>query len=122
MFYRNYEDALYDAVKGRMMGVIYFASNFTESFSQRTSMKSKILNESYDNSDIQIYLDQSDLQLSMFLKSKIFETYKEFSEKLFSDCGLPKKLGNVPVAFQQPIYGHNNEMIQVSTEPAYLLT
>lgn len=104
------------------MGVIYFAANFTESFSERTFIKMQKTNEIYNNSDIQVYLDQSDLQWSLFLKKKIFETYKEFSEMLFGDCGLPKKLGNVPVAFQQPIYGHYNRMIQVSIEPVYLLT
>lgn len=110
-----------DVKKERLIGVIYFATNFTECFSERTFMKVKKQNENHNNSDIQIYL-QTNIQWSLFLKKKIFDTYQEYSEKLFSDCGLPKKLGNVPMSFQQPIYGFYNRMIQVSIEPAYLLT
>jgi hypothetical protein len=79
------------------MGVIYFAQNFTESLTNIRDDGRNAASGSFMNSEIQIYMDKSDQQLTFFLEKKLRQTYLEFAQNLMSDCEFPIKLGNVPI-------------------------
>lgn len=53
-------------------------------------------NSSFIFGEIAIHLDKTNQQLTFFLERKLLQTYTEFSEKLFGDCGYPIRTGNVP--------------------------
>lgn len=103
--YKTFDEAYRDAKKGKIFGFMYFARNFTESLEMVQTNGRFSEDGSADNSKIQIYMDQSDLQLTFFMQLKFYEIYKNFTQHMMSDCQLPIKLGNVPVSFEKPIYG-----------------
>lgn len=121
-FYSSFEDAYADARKGKIMAVIHFASNFTESISNLRDDGRNANAGSFKNSEIQIFMDKSDQQLTFFLEKKLRQTYLEFSQHLMSDCEFPIKLGNVPIDFKDPIYGSFDGVYTDYMAPGVVMT
>lgn len=122
IFYQDYQTAYDDVTKGVVVGIIYFASNFSESLETVNRDREQTLDSIFDYSRIQISMDRSDQLISFFLDRKIWETYKEYSEKLMIDCELPIKSGNVPINLMDPIYGSYNSEYTDSMAPGLILT
>lgn len=116
-YYKTFDEAFVDAKKGKIIGFMYFAQNFTESLDTVQQFGRYSDDGSADNSKIQLFMDQSDLQLTFFLQAKFYQTYKQFTQNMMADCKLPVKLGNVPVNFETPIYGSYDTDFKNSMAP-----
>lgn len=121
-FYNSFDEAYADARKGKVMGVIYFAKNFTESLTEIRDDGRNADEGSFANSEIQIFMDKSDQQLTFFLEKKLRQTYLEFAQGLMGDCGLPLKLGNIPIDFLNPIYGSFDGVYTDYMAPGVVMT
>lgn len=121
VFYDTIEDAYADARKGKIIGIIAFAENFTESLMVVHGMKGRADEVSRSNSKIKIYMDQTNQQLTFFLQRRLYDIYKMYSENMLTDCNLPKKLDNVPIEFLQPIYGTYEADFKQTMAPAMIM-
>lgn len=121
-YYDSFEKAYADAKRGKVIGVVYFARNFTESMKELRDEASFASDGSFDSSEIKIYMDKSDQQLTFFLEKKLLQTYKEFIEKLMGDCNYPIKAGNVPIDFLDPIYGSFDGVYTDYIAPGVVMT
>lgn len=121
-YYSSFDEAYVDAKKGRVMGVIYFAKNFTQSMQDIRDEASYASEGSFDNAEIKIYMDKSDQQLTFFLEKKLMQTYHEFIEKLMGDCKYPIKAGNIPIDFKDPIYGSIDGVYTDYIAPGVVMT
>ena len=81
-----------------------------------------IIDDTFDNAKIQIFMDRTDQLITFYLDKKLHKTYKEYSEKLMSDCRLPIKAGNVPINLMEPIYGSFDGATQDSMAPCTIMT
>jgi ABC-type Na+ efflux pump permease subunit len=120
-YYDSYDDAYADAKRGKIIGFLTIAQNFTEAADvvQTTGRFSD--DGSAEASRINFYLDQSDIQITLFLQARLYQIYKNFSQNLMSDCKLPIKLGNVPVEFEKPIYGSYTTDFKHSMAPPMIM-
>jgi hypothetical protein len=121
-YYDTFDEAYRDARKGKVMGVIYFAENFTQSMAELRDEGRYASEGSFQNAEIQIFMDKSDQQLTFFLEKRLSETYKEFTEKLMADCKFPIKLGNIPIGFEKPIYGSYDGVYTDYIAPGIVMT
>lgn len=121
-FYKSFDEAYADARRGKVMGVIYFAKNFTESLTEIRDDGRNAAEGSFVNSEIQIFMDKSDQQLTFFLEKKLRQTYLEFAQGLMGDCGFPLKLGNIPIDFLNPIYGSFDGVYTDYMAPGVVMT
>ncbi|CAG9797343.1 unnamed protein product [Chironomus riparius] len=121
-YYKSFDEAYVDAKKGRVMGVIYFAKNFTQSMQDIRDEASYAAEGSFENAEIKIYMDKSDQQLTFFLEKKLMQTYHEFIEKLMGDCKYPIKAGNIPIGFKDPIYGSIDGVYTDYIAPGVVMT
>lgn len=120
-YYKSFDEAYDDAKRGKIIGFMYFARNFTEALDMVQTNGRFSDDGSADNSKIQIYMDQSDLQLTFFLQSKFYQIYKNFTQHMMNDCKLPIKLGNIPVSFETPIYGSYDTDFKHSMAPPMIM-
>lgn len=120
VFYPTFAEAYRDAKKGKIIGIIQFASNFSESL-QEVREHGEHDDATRSNSKMKIYLDQTNQQLTYFLQRKLYDAYREYSENMLIDCNLPKKLDNVPVVFLQPIYGMYEADFKQTMAPAMIM-
>lgn len=121
-FYDSFDGAYAAAKKGKVIGVLYFAKNFTEALTNIRDAGKDAPDVSFINSEIQIFMDKSDQQLTFFLEKKLRQTYLEFAQSLMSDCGLPIKLGNIPIDFLEPIYGSFDGVYTDYMAPGVVMT
>lgn len=121
-FYNSFDEAYADARKGKVMAVIYFAQNFTESMINIREIGRNATDQTFENREIQIFMDKSDQQLTFFLEKKLRQTYLEFSENIMADCEFPIKLGNVPIDFLTPIYGSHDGVYTDYMAPGIVMT
>lgn len=94
--YKDIEKAIEDARVGKIIGFLHFASNFSDSIQTRRDEGEHTDDGSFENSEIKVYLDKSNYQLTFFLEKKLFQTYQKFAEDLMTNCRLPMKLANIP--------------------------
>lgn len=121
VFYSTIEEAYADAKKAKVIGIIEFAHNFTESLAEVQDSPTPVDLVTRSNSKIKIYMDQTNQQLTFFLQRKLYDAYREYSENMLTDCGLPKKLDNFPIEFLTPIYGTYEADFKQTMAPAMVM-
>lgn len=121
-YYDTYDEAYKAARNGKIWGFIYFADNFTESLQDVRDNVRDADAGSFHTSEIKVYLDKSDQQVTFFLEKKLIDTYKEFAEGVMTDCHLPKQLANIPIKFEDPLYGTFNDQFTDFMAPGVVMT
>uniref|UniRef100_A0A2M3Z376 Putative abc transporter g family member 20 n=1 Tax=Anopheles braziliensis TaxID=58242 RepID=A0A2M3Z376_9DIPT len=121
-YYETYEDAYRDARKGKILGFIHFSENFTESLQDVRDNVRDANDGSFHTSEIKVYLDKSDQQITFFIEKKLLETYRQFAESIMDDCQLPRQLANIPINFQTPVYGSLDEEFTDFMAPGVVMT
>lgn len=119
--YKTYDEAYADAKRGKIIGFIHFAPNFTESLNTLQTLGREADSGSVDNSRINFRMDQSDLQLTFYMQLTFYQIYKDFVQNMMGDCNLPIKLGTIPVSFEQPIYGDFKNDFKQSMAPPMIM-
>lgn len=121
VFFTTFEDAFAEARKGNVIGIIQFATNYTESLMEVQDVHKETSEITRLNSKMKIYLDQTNQQLTFFLQRKLYDAYKEYSEDMLTDCGLPRKLDSFPIDFLTPIYGTYEADFKQTMAPAMIM-
>jgi ABC-type multidrug transport system permease subunit len=119
-FYHSFDDAYEDVRHGKLNGLIQFSANFTTSLRPLNEWKDFMKNHT-DNGEIQIYLDQSDRQITFFLKQKLFDVFEEFIGSLMEDCGKSRRVGSTPIRIET-VYGSLKDEMQRSMLPGIIVT
>lgn len=120
-YYKTYDEAYADAKKGKIIGFMYFAPNFTESLTAVQTTGRLTDDGSAENSRISIRMDQSDLQLTFFMQLRFYQTYKQFVQHLSTDCGFAAKVGTIPIVFEDPVYGNYDADFKHSMAPPMIM-
>lgn len=110
-----------EAKKGKIIGIIEFATNFTESLMEVHDLPGKADEVSRSNSKMKIYLDQTNQQLTFFLQRKLYDAFVRYSENMLIDCNLPRKLDSMPIDFRKPIYGTYDADFKQTMAPAMIM-
>ncbi|KRT81367.1 hypothetical protein AMK59_5794, partial [Oryctes borbonicus] len=121
VYYDDLGNALKDAEHGKIVGVMYFAQNFSESFQTRLEKGNSIDDGSLDTSQIKVWLDMSNRQIGTTIKFKLLSKFLDFQKGLAKDCNLLEKLVDIPVRFHHE-YGNDEETYTVFMTPGVLLT
>jgi hypothetical protein len=116
-FYTNFSEAYEDVRKGVIVGLINFPANFTSSMKPLNEWEDFLGNYT-SNGEIQVYLDQSDRQITFFLKQNIFDTFEEFLKNLMRDCGKSMKVGSLPIQINT-MFGSLNDEMRRSMTPGW---
>lgn len=119
-FYSSFDAAYEDVKRGKLIGLINFPKNFTSSMRPLNELEDLVEEYSPDG-EIQIYLDQSDRQITFFLKQRLFETFESFVETLMQDCGKARKVGRIPIQIDT-IHGSLKDELRRSMTPGIIIT
>lgn len=112
------EDALEAAKKAEIIGIIYFASNFSKSYALGRDFTE---DDRSDFGTIQVHLDHTDSNFARIMSKKLLETYEKFSEKLMIDCGKARKAGNIPLIFESD-FGIIDSDLRITLVPGFIIS
>ncbi|XP_020289831.1 ABC transporter G family member 20-like isoform X2 [Pseudomyrmex gracilis] len=127
-YYNDITEANAAVQKGKVSGVMHFGSNFSEALLSRLDVSLATVNTSeyladITASQINIFLDMSDLHLGVIVKKTLMDHFFEIFQDVLTSCGYPEKYTNLPIRFENPIYGSNNyTSYKQFMAPVYLLT
>lgn len=85
--------------------IVFFASNYTESYTDLRDHKMNVGDGSIANSKIQVFLSNTNVFVDSFLEAALMKSTLSFIHELLVDCGLSAKLNLQPISFEEPIYG-----------------
>lgn len=123
VYYSDFRDAFRDAKSGKILAILKFHSNFSQSFGIRMYQSSDdISDETIDSSQIEIFIDQTNHINSNYFKKKVYDAYKSFTTYLAEECGVSKKQGQSSINFLDPIYGQFNSDFKKGMTPAAVIT
>jgi hypothetical protein len=118
IYFQKYEDAFREGKKGNLHAIIHISANYTQSV-QKLLSTSDYENEEIEDAEllsreIQINMDQSNSQISLFIYQKLFDSFATYLKKLMKDCHVSEKIMSNPVKFEKPIYGNFNSNFKIS--------
>lgn len=122
VFFKNFDDAFRDAKMGKIIAIVHFNVNFSKSFeslhfNEIDDFDDKLI----DESQIEISMDQTNQQFTLFMNRQLQNAYKNFTMKLMKNCGFNEKLGLPPVNFLHPIYGDFNSDFKTFMAPPMII-
>ncbi|XP_033343782.1 ABC transporter G family member 20-like isoform X1 [Bombus vosnesenskii] len=122
-FYDNYEKAKeklkhnHDAV-----GIMYFQRNFSLGMEQKLENMLTISDDVISASIIDVELHIPDREIILFVKQYLYKMLMKELEKIVQECGISKKYANIPIKFEDPIYGKMEMEFGQYVIPVFLLT
>lgn len=63
-----------------------------------------------------------DQQIGYFIERKLRDSFGSFVKNVLTDCNLPAGLGNIPIQFQEPVYGSFDIEFQQYVAPGVVMT
>lgn len=103
--------------RGNLVGFIFFARNFSETFGVLKDWGDL---DYSDDGRIQIFLDNSELQIVTFLQRNLVDVYHSFVESLMHDCKKSRKAGNIPIVVKT-FHGRLEDDYKHSMVPGLLI-
>ena len=122
MYFNDLDTAKQAVKEGRLVGVLYFASNFTESFTARLDLGQDADDPILDSHEIKIWLDMTNGQTAYLIQQQMYESYFNFSKEILKDCGMNPKVATIPVTFHAPIYGSFSSNYGTFIAPGVIVT
>lgn len=120
IFYDSFEKAYEDAKRGEISGVVHFEANFTSAMKPLLELSELLRNYSADG-EIEVFLDQSDRQITYFLQQHLYSTFETFLEELMEDCGREKRVGSIPMQMNA-MFGSFKDESRRSMTPGVLIS
>ncbi|CAG7829425.1 unnamed protein product [Allacma fusca] len=116
------EDAIKEIEMGQLWGYISFPQNFSIALMDRELNGNAADNSSIYESRIRIQMDMSNQQIAFSLQRILLESFRSFSRKLLNDCDYDPVLGELPLHFDEPIYGHDHPSFMEFMAPGIVLS
>lgn len=76
-----------------------------------------------DSGIITVHLDQTDRQKSLYVRNIIYDAFRKVIEKELVECGLEKKVGNVPMTFNADgDFGAISHDLRTTLVPGFMIS
>ncbi|XP_015585499.1 ABC transporter G family member 20 isoform X2 [Cephus cinctus] len=121
-YYPDPESAMEAVRKGQAWGTLYFTENFTDALVARMVLGRDADDETLDQSEIRVWLDMSNQQIGLMLARNLQYSYRDFAKDLLKSCERNEKLADVPIQFEEPIYGSSEPSFTDFVAPGVILT
>ncbi|XP_023314051.1 ABC transporter G family member 23 isoform X1 [Trichogramma pretiosum] len=121
-YYRDTESAIDAVRRGKAWGALYFYGNFSQELLARMALGKNVDDDVFEYSEVHVWLDMSNQQIGLMLARNLQFSYRDFAKNLLTSCGENPKLADVPMQFNDPIYGSNEPSFTDFVAPGVILT
>lgn len=141
VYYPDPDSAVEAVRKGEAWGALYFTENFTDALVARMALGKDSDAETLDQSEVRVWLDMSseswkvsknfiyssnsalsDQQIGIILQRDLQLSYQDFAKDLLGSCEQNPDLAEIPISFQEPIYGTKTPSFTDFVAPGVILT
>ncbi|KAM6916807.1 ABC transporter G family member 23 [Xenentodon cancila] len=111
-------EAFEGVYKGEYWGVVGFGKNFTSYLTKRMVQR-QVSREVADGGSVHVWLDQTNQQIALMLQKKLHEAFQTFVD---NKLGKMSYLADLPIKFEDPIYGSQNTDFTTFVTPGAVLS
>ncbi|XP_046382796.1 ABC transporter G family member 23-like [Ischnura elegans] len=116
-------DSALEAIRrGNVWGAIYFTENYTDAVIARVGLGRDADEETLDQSEMRVWLDMSNQHIGLMIQRDLQQSYFSFARDITSSCNYDVKLAEIPVRFNDPVYGPRKPNFTDFSAPGVILT
>ncbi|CAG5014132.1 unnamed protein product [Parnassius apollo] len=119
--YNTTEEAKQAVASRSIYAALHFSHNFSSALDKRVT-EGNVNDDVLEDSNIAVWLDSADYQISNFIKLQLHKTYEKFTKRAMIACGRNEDLVQIPVRFQEPIYGSMDSQVVEFMAPGIMIT
>ncbi|XP_026754101.2 ABC transporter G family member 23 [Galleria mellonella] len=119
--YNSTEEAINSVSRAKYYGAMHINRNFSEALAIRLR-DSDANDDVIKDSNIEVWIDTSNFQISNFIKTQMMKAYKDFIKRTMIACGKNEGIAQLPIKFHKPIYGENDAQFQSFMAPGIMIT
>ena len=114
----DWSDAYKSTKEGKLWGYLDIGRNFTQ------ATTNKFFFQPANGSNINLYLDSSNQQITYLIQARVAEAYQNFLIKFIESLKLPidPSLLQSPIIMQEPIYGEKDPQFISFMAPGIMIT
>ncbi|KAJ8686911.1 hypothetical protein QAD02_022705 [Eretmocerus hayati] len=120
--YDTEDEAKKAVTKGWAWAAITFPQNYSGALQERIGKSFDVENETIFESEMDVVMDMSNQQIGQLLQRDLYYSFREFSRDLAISCERNAKVGDIPISFNQPIYGPSEPNFTDFAAPGVILT
>ncbi|CAG9794724.1 unnamed protein product [Diatraea saccharalis] len=109
--YNTSEEAKSAVSTGKLYGALRFHRNFSSALAERLH-----------DGDVPDDVLEENHQIRNFIKSQLYKTYSAFTKRSMKACGRVEDLAQMPVRFEDPIYGSMEAQMMWFMAPGVMIT
>lgn len=121
-YYNDVEKAIESVKKGATIGVLHFHRNFSSQLQLRLDKGKDASNTTIEESELGVHLDMSNRQIGFFLEKNLLQAYLDLAQDVMRACNQSTKLAQVPMQFNDPVFGVNDERYAVFMAPGLIMS
>ncbi|KAL0277532.1 UNVERIFIED_CONTAM: hypothetical protein PYX00_004782 [Menopon gallinae] len=107
--------------RGHAWGIIHFNENYSQSLYERIDLGNRAPEDIVEEADIIINLDMSNQAIGLLIYRDLSYSFLEFIGRVLEKCAWNPRVVQIPIQFNQPVYGDANPRFIDFTSPGSLL-
>lgn len=119
--YPDEASALVDVASGKLWGYISFPANFSKQLFERQLASLNPENDTIAGSSISLKIDYSSQTVAALLQRILLETFHTFSGQILKECGFDERAADLPLTFEDPVFGQKDTNYREYLAPSMLL-
>lgn len=121
-YFGTLAEAKHAVAEGDTWAAIMFRKNFSESLRGRLNGGRSATDVDVANSEVDVFQDISNESIGTFLKRDMYFSFLDFFQDYLESCNISRKVGNIPIRFEDPVYGYRNPNFTDFAAPGVILT
>ncbi|XP_046683649.1 ABC transporter G family member 23-like isoform X1 [Homalodisca vitripennis] len=103
--FKDLDSARQSVERGESWGYLYFPENYTRALMERIESGQTVSDQVLDESLVDVWLDMSNLWVSSMIKRDMILGVVDYVKNLLLTCNFSPELADIPLKFEEPIYG-----------------
>lgn len=121
-YFKSDLDAKQQVVAGKSWAALVFHANFSDALRSRLNDGRNVADVDVIYSEVAVYQDISNENIGNFLKRDLYFSYMDFFQDYLETCGIDRKIGTIPIRFNDPVYGYRTPNFTDFAAPGVILT
>ncbi|XP_015434840.1 PREDICTED: ABC transporter G family member 23-like [Dufourea novaeangliae] len=109
LYYDDYSKAVDEITTEHSVGVMHFSRNFSYALQAKLDDFLSISDADLIAGQIDVSLHTPDRQIGLFVQKELFEMFQREYKKVLKECGITPKFADVPIHFEDPVYGKKDQ-------------
>lgn len=122
VYYDDYEKAVKEITWQKSVGIMHFSRNYSYAVQSKMDDFLSLADGDIIASQITVSIYTPDKQISMFVQKTLYDVFIKEYRKIVKECRISPKFADVPIHFEQPIYGSLDQKYVTFITPPFLLS